>query len=51
MVLSGPMLTVNVPEAVAPPVEVNATVKVVSPWEPEARLFTGSTVKVQLLPV
>ena len=47
----GPMFTVKVPLAVAPPVEVKATEKVVLPCEPETRLFTGSTVKTQPVPV
>ena len=49
MVLSGPIFTVKTPLAVAPPDEVNGTEKVVSPCEPTARLFSGSTVKAQLL--
>ena len=48
MVESGPMLTVKVPVVVVPPVEVNSTEKVVSPCALEERVFTGSTVKVQL---
>ena len=49
IVLSGPIFTVNVPVSVSPPEEVNGTVKVVSPCKPTARVFTGSTVKVQPL--
>ena len=48
MVLSGPMFTVKTPVVVSPPVEVNSTENVVSPWEAGARVSTGSTVKVQL---
>ena len=51
MVLSGPILTVKVPEAVAPPVDAYATEKVVSPCEPTTRLSTGSTVKEHPSPV
>ena len=46
---SGPIFTENVPEAVAPPSEVKATAKVVTPCKLGARVFTGSTVKTQLL--
>ena len=47
MSLSGPMLTVNVPVAVSPPVEVKSTLKVVSPCCAGVRVSIGSTVKVQ----
>ena len=41
-------MTVKVPVVVVPPVEVNSTEKVVSPCALAERVFTGSTVKVQL---
>ena len=43
------MFTVNSPVSVSPPEEVNNTLKVASPCEAAARLFTGSTVKEQAL--
>ena len=51
MSVSPPILTVKVPVAVSPPVDVKATEKVVSPCKPAARVSIGSTVKVQPLSV
>ena len=48
---SGPTSTVNAALRVWPPSEVSGMVKVASPCRAGARLFMGSTVNVQLLPV
>ena len=51
MVASGPTFTVNVPVVAEPPSEAKATLNVVSPCKPAARVSIGSTVKLQPLRV